>query len=131
MGDLRRYQTAPQLMAAVGLVPSEYSTGEKTLRFGITKTGNSHVRHLAIEAAWHYQRTAKEGKTLSHRRRGQSPAMVEIARRCDMRLHRRFHRLTSRGKPSHIAVVAVARELVGFIWAIGQQFDLNERKSSS
>ena len=131
LGDLRRYSTAPQLMAAVGLVPSEYSTGEKLHRFGITKTGNTHVRHLAIEAAWHYQRTAKEGKTLSHRRRGQSPAIVEIARRCDMRLHRRFHRLTSRGKPSHVAVVAVARELVGFVWAIGQQFDLNQRKSIS
>ena len=64
-------------------------------------------------------------------RRGQSPAIVEIVRRCDMRLHRRFHRLTSRGKPSNIAVVAVARELVGFIWAIGQQFELNERKSFS
>ena len=125
LGDLRRYSTAPQLMAAVGLVPSEYSTGDKTHRFGITKTGNTHVRHLAIEAAWHYLRTAKEGTTLKRRRRGQSAAIVEIARRCDARLHRRFHRLTSRGKPSNVAVVAVARELVGFIWAIGQQFDLN------
>ena len=131
MGDLRRYPTAPQLMAAVGVVPSEYSTGEKTHRFGITKTGNTQVRHLAIEAAWHYQRTAKEGKTLQHRRKGQPAAIVDIARRCDARLHRRFQRLTSRGKPSNVAVVAVARELVGFIWAIGQQFNLNPTKGSS
>ena len=131
MGDLRRFPTAPQLMAAVGLVPSEYSTGEKTRRFGITKTGNTHVRHLAIEAAWHYQRTAKEGTTLKRRRRDQPAAILEIARRCDARLHRRFHRLTSRGKPSHVAVVAVARELVGFIWAIGQQFETQGTKSIS
>lgn len=130
MGDLRRYATAPQLMAAVGVVPSEYSTGEKTNRFGITKTGNTHVRHLVIEAAWHYQRTAKEGTTLKHRRREQPAAIVEVARRCDARLHRRFHRLTSRGKSSNIAVVAVARELVGFIWAIGQQFAIDESKSA-
>jgi transposase len=127
LGDLRRYGTAPQLMAAIGLVPSEYSTGEKTHRFGITKTGNNQVRHLAIEAAWHCQRTANEGKKLQQRRRGQPAAIVDIARRCDARLHRRFHRLTSRGKPSNLAVVAVARELIGFIWAIGQQFDFQTK----
>ena len=121
LGDLRRFATAPQLMAAVGLVPSEYSTGDSTRRFGITKTGNNHVRHMAVEAAWHYYRGPSAGITVKRRRRGQPAAIQDIAVRCDSRLHRRFHRLTSRGKPSNVAVVAVARELMGFIWAIGQE----------
>ena len=132
LGDLRRFTTAPQMMAAVGLVPSEYSTGDQVRRFGITKTGNTHVRRLAIEAAWHYQRGASAGITVQRRRRDQSPVIIDIARRCDARLNRRFHRLTSRGKPSNIAIVAVARELIGFVWAIGQQLEFNrETKSSS
>jgi transposase len=131
LGDLRRFTTAPQMMAAVGLVPSEYSTGDQTRRFGITKTGNNHVRHLAIEAAWHYRRAAIAGITVQRRRHGQPAAVVEIARRCDIRLNRRFHRLTSRGKPSNVAIVAVARELVGFIWAVGQQLEFTRETKSS
>lgn len=121
LGDLRRFATAPQLMAAVGLVPSEYSTGDKTKRGSITKTGNAHVRRVLIEAAWHYQRpTNRPGPRIRRRRAGQPTARLDIAQRCDRRLHRRFTRLTSRGKRSTIAAVAVARELAGFIWAIGQ-----------
>lgn len=132
LGDLRRFSTAPQMMAAVGLVPSEYSTGDQVRRFGITKTGNTHVRHLAIEAAWHYQRGASAGITVQRRRRDQPALIVDIARKCDARLNRRFHRLTSRSKPSNVAIVAVARELIGFVWAIAQQLEFNrETKSSS
>jgi transposase len=120
LGDLRRFPTAPQLMAAVGLVPSEYSTGDKTTRFGITKTGNAHVRHIAVQAAWQYQRQATAGARNKTRRKDQLPEIVAIAEKCDARLHRRFHRLTSRHKKSTVTVVAVARELIGFIWAIGQ-----------
>jgi transposase len=120
LGDLRRFPTAPQLMAAVGLVPSEYSTGEKTNRFGITKTGNAHVRHIAVQAAWQYQRPPRAGAKLKARRKDQIAEVVAIAEKCEGRLNRRFHRLTSRHKKSTIAVVAVARELIGFIWAIGQ-----------
>jgi transposase len=120
LGDLRRFPTAPQLMAAVGLVPSEYSTGDKTSRFGITKTGNAHVRHIAVQAAWQYQRQARAGARNKARRKNQLAEVVAIAEKCDARLHRRFHRLTSRHKKSTVAVVAVARELIGFIWAIGQ-----------
>jgi transposase len=98
LGDLRRFTSAPQMMAAVGLVPSEYSTGDQVHRFGITKTGNNHVRHLAIEAAWHYQRGATAGITVQRRRRNQPQVVIDIARKCDARLNRRFHRLTSRGK---------------------------------
>lgn len=121
MGDLRRFATAPQLMAALGLVPSEFSTGDKTKRGSITKTGNAHARRVIIEAAWHYQPSyTRPGPRIRQRRLGQPPERLMIAERCDRRLHRRFTRLTSRGKRSTVAVVAVARELAGFIWAIGQ-----------
>lgn len=120
LGDLRRFATATQLMAAIGLVPAEHSTGDKTVRLPITKAGNAHVRRIAVEAAWHYQRRPSSGRTVMRRRRGQSPALLDIARRCDQRLNRKFCRMTGRGKRSTVAAVAVARELIGFIWAVGQ-----------
>jgi transposase len=120
LGDLRRFPTAPQLMGAVGLVPGESSTGDTTTRLPITKTGNAHVRHIAVEAAWQYQRRTTNGPTIKRRRKDQPPALVDIAEKCDLRLNRKFFRMTSRGKRSTIAAVAVARELMGFIWAIGQ-----------
>jgi transposase len=120
LGDLRRFATAPQLMGAIGLVPSESSTGDTTTRYSITKTGNAHVRHIAVEAAWQYQRRTTNGPTIKGRRKDQPQALVDIAEKCDLRLNRKFHRMTSRGKRSTVAAVAVARELMGFIWAIGQ-----------
>jgi transposase len=120
LGDLRRFATAPQLMAAIGLVPAEHSTGDKTVRLPITKAGNAHVRRIAVEAAWHYQRRPSSGRVVMRRRKGQSKELLDIARRCDLRLNRKFQRMTSRGKRSTVAAVAVARELMGFIWAVGQ-----------
>src|SRR6266545_4483405 len=120
LGDLRRFGSARQMMAAVGLVPSEYSTGDKTRRFSITKTGNAHVRHVLLQAAWHY-RHAASGSAVRKRRIDQSSALIEIAKKADDRLHRKYWRLTSRGKRSTVAVTAVARELAGFVWAVGQQ----------
>ena len=120
LGDLRRFATAPELMAAVGLVPAEHSTGDKTVRLAITKAGNAHVRRVAVEAAWHYQRRPSSGRTVTRRRKGQPKELLDIARRCDLRLNRKFQRMTSRGKRSTVAAVAVARELIGFIWAVGQ-----------
>ena len=121
LGDLRRFATAPQLMAAVGLVPAENSTGEKNTRLSITKTGNAHVRRILIESAWHYGRRLMNGRAIRARRQGQPQKLLEIAQRCDLRLSRKFLRMTSRGKRPAIAAVATARELMGFIWAIGQQ----------
>lgn len=120
LGDLRRFPTAPQLMAAIGLVPSEYSTGDKTSRYSITKTGNARVRHIVVEAAWQYQKRVTSGRTITARRKDRPQNLVSIAEKCDLRLNRKFRRMTSRGKLSTIAAVAVGRELVGFIWAIGQ-----------
>lgn len=121
LGDLRRFATAPQLMSAIGLIPGENSTGDKTVRLSITKTGNAHVRHIMVEAAWHYQRRATAGRSVKARRANQPRDVVEIAERCDKRLNTKFFRMTSRRKKSTVAAVAVARELVGFIWAIGQK----------
>lgn len=121
LGDLRRFRTAPQVMAALGLVPGEDSTGDKVRHLPITKTGNAHVRRVLVEAAWQYQRYTRPGARIRARRKGKTDELVAIAEKCDSRLHRRFTRLTSRGKRSTVAVVAVARELAGFVWAIGQK----------
>jgi len=107
-------------MAAVGLVPSEYSTGDKTRRFSITKTGNAHVRHVLVQAAWHYRHAPRTGAAIGKRRHAQPRELVAIAKKAEERLHRRYRRMTGRGKRSTLAVTAMARELAGFVWAIGQ-----------
>jgi len=115
--DFRRFTTARALMAYLGLVPSEHSSGERHRRGAITKAGNVHVRRLLVEAAWHYRHRPRIGVELRRRRMDQPSAIIAIADRAQQRLHRRFWALTNRGKPSHKAVVAVARELIGFVWA--------------
>lgn len=115
--DFRRFRTPRELMAYLGLVPSEYSSSESRRQGSITKTGNSHVRRLLVEAAWHYQRPFNVGYRLKKRREGQPAWVIALADRAGQRLHRRFYRLTARGKPSCKANIAVARELAGFIWA--------------
>jgi len=114
--DFRRFASARQLMSYLGLVPSERSSGETTRRGGITKAGNSHVRRLLIEAAWHYRSKPTVGVSLHKRREGQPAPVVALADQAMRRLHRRYWRLVSVNKPPQKAVTAVARELVGFIW---------------
>lgn len=115
--DFRRFQTARALMAYLGLVPSEHSSGERQRRGAITKAGNIHVRRLLIEAAWHYRHRPHIGVGIRQRRRGQPDPIIAIADRAQDRLFHRFHTLIARGKMPNKAVVAVARELVGFVWA--------------
>ena len=103
-------------MAFVGLVPSEHSSGQRRRLGAITKTGNSHVRRLLIEAAWNYRHPPRVG-TLAKRRKGQPPRVIALADRAMQRLYRRYVRMTLRGVPTQKATVAVARELVGFVWA--------------
>jgi transposase len=118
IADVRRFGTPRALMGYVGLTVSEYSSGGSERRGGITKAGSGHLRRLLVEAAWSYRRpTSFASRALMARRRDQDPAVVEHARRADARLHRRFVRLAER-MPSPRAVTAVARELVGFVWAI-------------
>jgi transposase len=118
IGDFTRFKTAQELMAFVGLVPTEHSSGERRRQGSITKAGNSHVRRLLIEAAWHARRRPSVGYQLARRQRGQDPAVIERAWRCQQRLHQRWQRMAGRGKPQQKVVVACARELAGFVWAI-------------
>ena len=119
-GDLKRFGSAPQMMSAVGLVPSEASSGNSERRGSITKTGNAHVRRILVEAAWHARHRPNVGKELRRRREGQPTEVIAIAKRADARLHRKFTRMIWRNKRSTVATVAVAREMTGFLWALGQ-----------
>jgi transposase len=114
--DFRRFRTARELMAYLGLVPSEYSSGESRHRGSITKAGNRHVRRVLVETAWHYRHRAKIGETLRARRRGQPGHVIALADRAQERLCRRYRHLIECGKPSPKVVVAIARELAGFLW---------------
>ena len=110
--------TAEEFMAFVGLVPSEHSSGEQRRQGSITKVGNSHVRRLLVESAWHARRRPKVGYELARRQRGQDAVVIERAWRCQQRLYPRWQRMAGRGKPQQKIVVACARELAGFVWAI-------------
>jgi transposase len=121
IGVFGRFRTAEEFMAFVGLVPSEHSSGEQRRQGSITKVGNSHVRRLLVEAAWHARRRPKVGYQLARRQRGQHPLVVERAWRCQQRLYQRWQRMAGRGKPQQKIVVACARELAGFVWAIATE----------
>jgi len=118
--DLRRFATPRELMAFVGLVPSEHTSGPRHRRGHITKTGNSLARRLLIEAAWSYRHTARNTDRARRLLRTQPPAVRAITERALHRLTRRYRRLLGRGKPSTVAVTAVARELCGFVWALAR-----------
>jgi len=117
LGDLTRFDSPRKLMAYLGLTPSEYSSGGTSRRGGISKAGNAHARRVLIESAWHYRHGTHVGVRLRRRREGQPGWAIAIADKAQSRLNRRYRRLTANGKPSTKAVVAVARELSGFLWA--------------
>jgi len=117
LGDARRFAAAPRAMAFVGLVPSEHSSGTKQSRGAITKTGNTHLRRILVEAAWHYRHRPFVGAALRRRQHGAPPTIIAQAWAAQQRLHRRYHRLAGRGKPTQQVITAVARELTGFVWA--------------
>ncbi len=119
VGELSRFATARQLMGYSGAVASEHSSGERTHRGHITKTGNAHLRRIVVEAAWTQRFRPVLSKGLKARQEGLSPEVIEIASKAMHRLHHRYDKLTAKGKPKQQVVTAVARELLGFIWAIG------------
>jgi transposase len=121
IGDFERFRSAEEFMAFVGLVPAERSSGEQRRQGSITKVGNAHVRRLLVESAWHARRRPTVGYELARRQRGQDALVVERAWRCQQRLHARWLRMAARGKPSQKIVVACARELAGFVWAIATE----------
>jgi transposase len=120
IGDLKRFASAPQLMAYLGVVPSEHSSGGSTSRGGITKTGNGHVRRVLVEAAWTYRHPARKTAVLQRRAERTPQVVQDIAWKAQTRLCARYRTLEARGKLKVQACTAIARELAGFIWAIGQ-----------
>jgi transposase len=127
LGDIRRFTTPRQLMSYVGLVPSERSSGSREWRGSVTKTGNAHVRHVLVQAAWHSRHAPSLSAEMRRRQRGQPESVKAIAWKAQDRLHRRYRRLVGRGKPKQKAVVAVAREMLGFIWAIAQEIPIPDQ----
>ena len=117
--DWRRFGKPTQLMAFLGMVPREASSGTTERRGSITKAGNRHCRHVLVQAAWAYRHAPRVGAGLARRQRGQPPTVIAHAWKAQHRLHTLYHRIAAR-KGAQIAVVAVARELVGFLWAVLQ-----------
>ena len=121
IGDLSRFANPSQLMAHLGLVPSEYSTGDSIKKGGITKTGNSHARKVLIEAAWSYRMQARVSRLLLKRQQELPDQVRQIAWKAQLRLCARFRKLLAAGKSKQVAVTAVARELSAFLWAMAKQ----------
>lgn len=117
IGDFKRFAHPRSLMAYLGLVPSEHSSGSSRRQGGITKTGNGHVRRVLVESAWNYRVRASRSAAIAARNVGVAPGVQKIAWKAQRRLHRRYVRLILRGKCKQEVVVALARELAGFVWA--------------
>lgn len=123
--DFTRFATAPQFQGFTGLTSSEHSSGERRRQGSITKAGNAHLRRVLIEAAWAYRTRPAQSAPRMARLAGQPPEVTALALASEQRLHRRFWRLVQRGKPSNVAVVAIARELAGVIWALMHEQQLS------
>jgi transposase len=115
--DWRRFEHPGQLAAYLGLVSREDSSGPRERKGSITKAGNSHCRHVLVQAAWCYHYRPNLSVAIRRRQQGQPPAVIAHAWKAQQRLHQRYQHLAYRKQPQ-IAVVAVARELVGFLWAV-------------
>lgn len=121
IGDVRRFETPVKLMAYLGLVPSEYSTGKTTKRGGITRAGNARVRHKLIEGAWTYRLQARPGERKLYILREQSPEVQDIAWKAQSRLTARYRQLIQRGKKPTVVTAAIAREMAAFMWDIARR----------
>jgi len=119
LGNITRFEGARQLMGYSGAVPSENSSGGRTQRGSITKTGNAHLRRIAVEAAWSYRLRPCVGPALRKRQEGVPEEIKEIAWKAQVRLSKRYARLVAAGKDQRKIITAVGRELLGFVWAIG------------
>ena len=124
LGDLRRFANPAQMMAYLGLVPSEHSSGEKTRRGGITKTGNGHVRKALIEAAQAYRLPARKSRVIRKRQENLSEDVCRIAWKAQVRLCGRYWQLAAKGKKVNVVKTTIAREIAGFAWAIAQEVTL-------
>jgi transposase len=121
LGDLTRFDHPRELMKFLGLIPSEYSTGERRRQGSITKAGNTHARRALVEGAWAYRYPAKVSRHLQLRLEQQPKVIQDISWKAQVRLCKRYRKLLARGQHANQVVVAIARELVGFMWAIAKQ----------
>jgi transposase len=121
VGDFGRFGNPRQLMAYFGLVPSEHSSGPKARHGAITKAGSQHARHVLIEGAWTYRLSPRVSPKLQARLEGLPKAVREVAWKAQLRLCSRYRAMIARGKPWNVVTTAIAREMVGFIWAIARQ----------
>jgi transposase len=124
VGDLTRFDTPRQLMAYLGLVPAEHSSGRTVRRGSITKAGNGHARRALVEGGWTYRFPARVGRRMLDRQDGLPASVREIAWQAQLRLCERFRRLQALGKPSQVIVTAIAREMAAFLWAIARDVPL-------
>jgi transposase len=124
LGDLTRFDNPRQLMKYLGLIPSEYSSGERRRQGTITKAGNTHARRVLVEGAWAYRYPAKVSRHLQLRLEQLPKPIQDISWKAQVRLCKRYRQLMARGKHSIQVVVAIARELAGFLWAIAKQVPL-------
>lgn len=127
VGRLSRFQTAKQLMAYAGVVPSEHSSGARRRQGGITKTGNAHLRRVLVESAWCYRHHPGLGRRLSLRQKQQSEDLRAVAWKAQHRLNRRYTKLAAMGKPKQKIITAVGRELLGFVWAVGLRVEKEQQ----
>jgi transposase len=125
--DFNRFESPRQLMAYLGLVPGEHSSGSKRRQGAITKAGNSAARRMLVEVAWHYQHDARVSPIIAKRQQDLSKAITDLAWKAQLRLTDKFKRLRARRLMTTKAVVAVARELSGFVWAIGRQVQIEQQ----
>jgi transposase len=124
--NLTRFAHPRELMSFLGLVPSEYTSGDARHLGKITKAGNGHVRRILIEAAWNYRFAARKSVVIQKRQEGQPKVVRDIAWRAQLRLAQRYRRLSARHLHHNKVCVAIARELAGFIWDIGRHVPIHD-----
>ena len=124
LGDLTRFDNPRQLMSYLGLTPSEYSSGARRRQGTITKAGNTFARRALIEGAWSYRYPAKVSRHLQLRLEKLPKAIQDISWKAQVRLCTRFRQLTARGKHANQVVVAIAREMAAFVWAIAREVQI-------
>jgi transposase len=121
IGDLTRFDNPSERRKFLSLVPSEYASGERRQQGGMTKTGNTHARRVLVEGAWAYRSPAKVRRHWQLRLENQPQSIQDIRWKAQVRLCKRSHRLVAKGNHAHGVTVALARELVGFVWAMAQE----------
>jgi transposase len=131
LGQVSRFESARQLTGYCGAVPSEDSSGKRTRRGGITKTGNAHLRRIVVEAAWSYRRPPCIWYGLRRRQESISEEIKAIAWKAQHRLHKHYRKLGAAGKKQRKIATAVARELLGFIWALGTRAEAIVRQRAA